>query len=199
MTFEDDEANSAPANLADAKLIEACLKGDADAWEKLITRYQRLIYSIPIRAGLSPIDAADIFQTVCLKLLKRLGSIRDHERVASWLITTTTRECWRAIERHKREARPSVYDEEYEREITDRLASSEPLAEEQSLRYEQQQAVREAIYGLDDKCRRLLTLLFYGEDSYQDIARRLKIPLNSMGPTRARCLQKLRKQLEGRI
>jgi RNA polymerase sigma factor (sigma-70 family) len=187
--------------LDDRKLIEACLNGDSPSWELLIERYQRLIYSIPIRIGFSPIDAADIFQAVCLKLLKRLAGIRDYEKLSSWLITTTTRECWRAIEKQKRETQPSIYDEEYRQDVIDRLAAAEPLAEELRIRYERQQTVREAIAVLSEKCRALITLLFYQKDeyTYQEIASRLKIPLNSLGPTRARCLQKLRKLLEGRI
>jgi len=202
MTVEEDdvEANE-PAPLDDHKLIEACLTGDSNAWEALIHRYERLIYSIPIRIGFSPIDAADIFQGVCLKLLKRLGTLRDYEKLSSWLITTTNRECWRAIEKQKRETQPSIYDEDFEREVINRLAASEPLAEEQSITFERQQTVREAIEALSEKCRALITMLFYGREeySYQDIARRLKIPLNSLGPTRARCLAKLKKYLQGRI
>jgi len=151
--------------------------------------------------GFSPIDAADIFQGVSLTLLRRLASLRDHDRLGSWLITTTNRECWRVIEKQKRESQPAVYDEDYQRQIIERLAASEPHAEEQRLTFERQQTVRDAIEMLSEKCRSLITMLFYGKDeySYQDIARHLKIPLNSLGPTRARCLQKLKKLLTGRI
>ena len=86
----------------DSQLIEGCLAGDNSAWEALISRYSRLIYSIPLKSRLSPDDAADIFQSVCLKLYEKLDTLRDHDRISSWLITTTTRECWRVAARNRR-------------------------------------------------------------------------------------------------
>ena len=73
----DDEIPGESSLVDDPALVEACLGGDSDAWEALILRYKRLIYSIPIRAGFSPVDAADIFQSVCLKLFEnsRLSAI----------------------------------------------------------------------------------------------------------------------------
>ncbi len=76
----------------DRELVAACLRGDQKAWESLVVRYQRLIYSIPVKARLSPDDAADIFQSVCLKLLQNLGTLREHENIVAWLIKTPTRE-----------------------------------------------------------------------------------------------------------
>src|SRR5690242_7682808 len=93
----------------DRELVQSCLKGDAEAWETLILRYQRLIYSIPIRAGFSPVDAADVFQSVCVKLLEKLSSLRKQEKISSWLITITTRECWRLVEKRKREPDQRIY------------------------------------------------------------------------------------------
>ena len=185
----------------DSALVKACLGGDSQAWEALILRYQRLIYSIPIRAGFSPVDAADIFQTVCLRLFEKLRTLRKQERISSWLMTTTTRECWRVVEKRRRETQPSIYDQDYEQDIVSRLASEEPLADQQRIAFERQQAVREAVEGLSERCRLLIKLLFYSkeEQSYSDIARQTKVPLNSIGPTRARCLQKLKRILEGKV
>src|SRR5215510_5741988 len=98
MTDQADADNETEPKLDDRALVRACLKGDTDAWEALILRYQRLIYSIPIRAGFSPVDAADIFQSVCVKLLEKLSTLRKQEKISSWLMTTTTRECWRLVE-----------------------------------------------------------------------------------------------------
>ena len=181
----------------DRQLVESCLKGDRAAWETLILRYQRLIYSIPIKHGFSPVDAADIFQSVCVKIIERLSTIRDYDRVSSWLITTTTRECWRLATERRREQQAAMYDEDYEKDIINSLASAEPLADQQQA-LERQQVVREAVAALPERCRRLITLLFYNKEelSYSDIARILKAPVNSIGPTRARCLQKLKKILE---
>ena len=79
----------------DRELLSACLQGDAKAWEALIARYQRLIYSIPINMRLSPNDAADVFQSVCLKLLENLSTLRNQDKLSSWLTITTRRESWR--------------------------------------------------------------------------------------------------------
>jgi len=185
----------------DRALVEACLTGDSEAWEALILRYQRLIYSIPIRSGFSPVDAADIFQSVCLRLFQKLATLRKQEKISSWLMTTTTRECWRVIERRKRETQPSIYGEDYDNDIVNQLVSQEPLADQQRIAFERQRALSDAVAGLSERCRSLITLLFYSKEqpSYADIAQITKLPLNSVGPTRARCLQKLKNLLEGKI
>ena len=197
----DPETRAKSLLIEDRALVEACLGGDTEAWETLILRYQRLIYSIPIRVGFSPVDAADIFQSVCLKLFQKLSTLRKQEKISSWLMTTTTRECWRIVEKRRRETQPSVYDDDYENDIVNQLASVEPLADQQRIAFERQQAVREAVEALSERCRLLITLLFYSkeEPGYADIARLMKLPLNSIGPTRARCLQKLKRILEGKI
>lgn len=202
MTEQSDaERTVEPTLVDDRTLVDACLAGDSPAWESLILRYQRLIYSIPLRAGFSPVDAADIFQSVCVTLLRKLPSLRDRAKVSSWLMTTTRRECWRLVEKRRRETQPSIYGEGYDRDIFNNLESSEPLAEQQRISLDRQQAVREAVAALNERCRLLITLLFFGKDelSYAEIARRAGIPQNSLGPNRARCLQRLRRALEGKL
>ena len=193
------EADSGSQNLNDHELIAQCLGGDQSAWETLISRYQRLIYSIPIRAGLTPDDAADIFQSVCLKLYKKLSTLRDYDRVSSWLITTTNREVWRATARNRRDNRQAVSDDD--EDAAEEVPDEGPLADEQQVALERQQAVRVGVAALPGRCRELLTMLFYQKDelSYADIARRLGMPVPSVGPTRARCLEKLKKLLQGKI
>jgi len=187
--------------VTDSELVAACLRGESAAWEGLIHRYQRLIYSIPIRKGFSTVDAADVFQSVCVLLLEKLPTLRKHEKVASWLITTTTRECWRVAAQWRREGPGETRDPADERDKFSDIPSDGLLADEESSLLEQQQIVREAVEGLPDRCRRLIAMLFYDKDdpSYADIARDLKIPVASVGPTRARCLDKLRKCLAGKI
>jgi RNA polymerase sigma factor (sigma-70 family) len=185
------------ALLNDSELVTACLEHDAQAWETLIRRYQRLIYSIPVKQGFSSVDAADVFQSVCLIMLKKLPSLRKQEKLFSWLMTTTTRECWRVAAQWKRESP----DQREPGEAANRLAevpAAEPLAEEERLLLEQQQIVRQAIARLPERCRQLIALLFYNqaEPSYTEISQHMKIPVASIGPTRARCLQKLKKDLE---
>jgi RNA polymerase sigma factor (sigma-70 family) len=181
----------------DEELVEACLAGDSAAWDCLIVRYERLIYSIPIGQGLPPQEAADIFQRVCFILFRKLSSLRDHARISSWLITTTRRECWRAGAQLNREsgALPSG-----ELEVVDDRAA-ERLAYEQCVSDERQLIVRNAISRLSPRCRDLLTMLFYLNDemSYEEIAERMSMPPSSIGPTRARCLEQLRRVLRGKL
>jgi RNA polymerase sigma factor (sigma-70 family) len=188
-------------HLNDRELIAACLDNDAKAWETLILRYQRLIYSIPIKQGFSSVDAADVFQSVCLILLKKLPSLRKQEKLFSWLMTTTTRECWRVAAQWRREAPLEIRDPDTPADKLGEIASQEPLAEEQRLALEQQQILRQAIDRLPERCRQLISLLFYQTEelSYAEIATRLQIPVASMGANRARCLQKLKKDLEKKI
>jgi RNA polymerase sigma factor (sigma-70 family) len=195
------EEQSLPLSQRDDRwLVRACLSGDHEAWEEMITRYQRLIYSIPLKARLSQDDAADIFQSVCLKLYEKLATIRDTERISSWLITTTSRECWRVSARNRRQNSTGSTDEEGA-DLLNEIPAEGPLLDEQREALERQQHVRQGIAALPDRCRRLITMLFYQKDemSYVDIARQMNMPVPSVGPTRARCLEKLKKLLEGKI
>ena len=185
----------------DADLVAACIEKDSLSWERLIGRYQRLIYSIPIRARLSTEDAADVFQTVCLKLLESLPSLRQAEKLSSWLITTTTRETWRVSAARKRSSRMLSDNADDNSELIAGVADGRPIADEQRIALEQEQLVREGVAALSDRCRELITFLFYlkEETSYVEIAGRMNMPVSSIGPTRARCLEKLKKSLEGRM
>ena len=202
--MEDQAGSKVAVNFAhqeDRQLIAACLEGDAEAWEALIVRYQRLIYSIPLKARLSTDDAADIFQAVCLKLYEKLSTLREHEKIIAWLITTTTRETWRHAARQRREGQSVAADTEDDGEGLNQIPAVGPLADEQQQVLEQQQIVREGIAAMSERCRELISMLFYQKDelSYADIADRMKMPVASIGPTRARCLEKLKKLLQGKI
>jgi RNA polymerase sigma factor (sigma-70 family) len=188
-------------HLTDRELVTACLDNDAKAWETLILRYQRLIYSIPVKQGFSSVDAADVFQSVCLILLKKLPGLRKQEKLFSWLMTTTTRECWRVAAQWRRESTVEIRDPDDPVDKLSEIASQQPLAEEQRIVLEQQQILRTSIERLPERCRQLISLLFYQTDelSYTEIAARLKMPVASVGPNRARCLQKLKKDLEKKI
>jgi len=185
----------------DAELLRACLEGEPAAWEGLIVRYQRLIYSIPIKMGLSSNDAADVFQSVCVKLLEGLFSLRDLEKISAWLTTTTKRECWRVASGRRREHVAFVLEGSANPNESIHQADASPLAHQQQEALEQQQILRAAVDALPEPCRNLITMLFYDESelSYAEIARRMNMPVNSMGPTRARCLSKLKKLLEGKL
>jgi RNA polymerase sigma factor (sigma-70 family) len=185
----------------DRELVEACLAHSNSAWECLIVRYERLIYSIPIRLGMSSQEAADIFQSVCFIMFKKLKTLRDHERISSWLITTTRRECWRVGSLKHREVEITEASESNGLRDSSEIVTAEQLAFERRVADEQKQIVRNGVSSLPERCRELLTMLFYlnEEMSYEDIAERMKIPESSIGPTRARCLEKLKKALHGKF
>ena len=178
--------------LTDPALVGLCLEGEALAWETLITRYRRLIFSIPNKFGFPPSDCNDVFQTVCVKLIEHLQDLKDESKVSSWLITTTTRYCIHVRSMKHRD----VSDEEGMEATPDPAESSEALG----IRLDREQKVREAMGDLADRCRQLLELLYLdpSDPSYVEIGEKLKMPVPSIGPTRARCLEKLRATLRRR-
>lgn len=182
---------------SDEVLVLACRQGDAAAWEALLLRYQRLVYSIPRRAGLNDDLSAEVFQRVFARLVEHLDRLEQPERIGAWLATTARREAWRLSKREGSTVPLPTdgADDEGDADIPDTAL----LPDEVLLRMEQQQLVRRAVAGLEERCRTLITLLFYQNEppAYTDIAATLGISVGSIGPTRARCLQKLRQQLDG--
>jgi RNA polymerase sigma factor (sigma-70 family) len=179
----------------DETLVHACQRGDAAAWEALVARYQRLVYSIPRRAGLNDDQAADVFQHVFATLVEKLDAIEQPDRIGAWLVTTARRETWR-VSRWTRMAPAAL--EVPDAESDTKLPDDAPLPVDVIVRMEVQHAVRTAVAALDERCRTLLQLLFYTPEPppYADIAAALGTSEGSIGPTRARCLQKLRRLLE---
>jgi RNA polymerase sigma factor (sigma-70 family) len=170
--------------VTDAQLIEKCLNGNQEAWEILIRKYQNLIYSVPIHYRFSAQDAADVFQSVCVILLKKLNTLRSAETLSSWLYVTTRRACWKMAKKKSVEV-----------ELEEGVGGSiESKGEELVLQHQ----VRVGMEQLSDKCRELLNALYYSEPplSYDEITARLGIPGGSIGPTRARCLERLKKILD---
>jgi len=163
------------------ELLERCRQGDAGAWNQVVELYAKLVHSIPRRYGLPTADCDDVVQTTFVALVTALGRGDQIDRVVPWLATVAHRESWR-IGR----SRSRALD----------LADFESVAEPNPdvLRGgEDEQAVREALGMLGASCRDLLTALFSvsGEPHYPTIAAQLGMPVGSIGPTRARCLEKL--------
>jgi RNA polymerase sigma factor (sigma-70 family) len=173
----------------DAALLSSCLAGDEDAWRTLVERYSRLAWSIALKSGLSEDDAADAVQNVFTITLRRLESLRDTERFSAWLITTSHRECWRIARGNS----STPLDELPE------PVDPEPASDEIVIAWEHASLVREAMGQLDIRCLVLLESLFLRDErpSYDAIAADLGIAIGSIGPTRARCLQRLKTELEG--
>jgi RNA polymerase sigma factor (sigma-70 family) len=182
---------------SDHELIQACRRGDESAWESLVRRYQRLIYTIPRRAGLNEDLAAEVFQEVFATLFEKLDELENPERLKAWIVTTARRKTWRLFSRENRTEGFDDADEEGSVEIG-KLPDSAPLPDEVIVQLEEQHQVRVALASLDERCQKLLTLLFYREEPlpYSEIAVQIGTTEGSIGPTRARCLQKLLRLLE---
>jgi RNA polymerase sigma factor (sigma-70 family) len=175
----------------DETLVQRCRRGDQAAWESLVKRYQRLIYTIARRAGLDESSSADVFQTVFTGLVERLDYIEQPDRIQAWLVTTARRETWRVILGARSTQSLAASDDPHAADID--VPDNALLPDEVLIRLEQQHEVRNAVDSLDERCRQLLTHLFYRPDPppYSDIAAAMGITAGSIGPTRARCLQKL--------
>jgi len=177
----------------DRELVRACREGSEAAWEALVRKYRRLVYSMPHRSGLRQEDASEVFQAVFLALFRNLEALRQEDNLLPWLVTTARRESWklaRAASARSRDVEPT--DDVLE-PVED--AGAEAGALEQMQR---QVAVRSALDRLDERCRRLLEILFYNDPPrpYAEISAEMGMPVPSIGPTRIRCLEKLRKRLE---
>ena len=168
------------------KLVEACLVGDARAWDAFVDRFHRLVWSVPRSYRLCDADCDDVVQAVFLAALTHLEQLRAAERVSSWLVTCAHRESWRVGRARERPL-----------DLAGDFASVADPAPERAQELEARQAVREGLERLGGRCRDLLTALFAVADPhYPTIAAQVGIPVGSIGPTRARCLEKLRALLE---
>jgi RNA polymerase sigma factor (sigma-70 family) len=176
----------------DRELVAACLAGDEQAWHELVDRYQRLIYSIPLRQGLGRDEAADIFQAVCLDLVAELPRLRDPQALPAWLIQTTVHK----VSKWRRRTDRFVADEGARAERAEAPDADMP----DSLLHEvqQSQALRDAIRGLSARCRQMVQMLFFEHPPrpYKDVASELGVATGSIGFLRNRCLDKMRSALE---
>lgn len=182
----------------DAALLARCVAGDGTAWPLLVNRYQRLVYAIVLRAGLDEHMAADVFQTVFERLLEHLPRIAEPSRLQAWVVTTAKREALLQRNRAQRTVSMTNPDADGSPGSEWEFGDESPGAEEAIAELQQLDEVRGAIDLLDDRCRELLLLLFGDEDKkvpYEEIARRIGVTVGSIGPTRSRCLEKLRRLL----
>lgn len=162
--------------------------GDSQAWELLVIRYEALVHTVGRRMGLSATEAEDCAQHTWISLYRNRRAVRDPHRLAMWLIRTTRRRAQRMVQQRSRTVRVQ-FDPE--------TPSMDPLPDDELLSLERQAHIEIAMRRLDGRCRQLVEALFFApsDKSYKDIAGALGIPANSLGPTRTRCLNKLRKIL----
>jgi RNA polymerase sigma factor (sigma-70 family) len=171
------------SELTDAELVHACRAGDEGAWNQLVERYSRYVYAIATRGfRLSDEDAEDVFQDVFTRIYTRLDSLRDDSALRPWIGQLTRRRCLDAMA-----ARREVPTEELPDEGSTDLADVEEAFE-----------VREAVAALPETCRDILDRFFTRDQSYKTIANDLAIPSGTIASRIARCLGRLREQLEGR-
>jgi RNA polymerase sigma factor (sigma-70 family) len=189
------------------ELVAAAGTGDQSAWDTLVARYSGLVWSVTRAHRLGPADAADVFQTVWLRLVENLSRLREPEHVGGWLSATARHECLRALRAAARE----LPDEEIalardpgpsgpgDRALAERVGVAPPPSPEAALLAGEERAAVLAAYArLSERCRVLLGLLVSdAAPSYIEISAALDMPVGSIGPTRGRCLSQLRRLLDG--
>ncbi|MGH9225056.1 MAG: RNA polymerase sigma factor [Acidimicrobiales bacterium] len=177
---------------SDGELFRAARQGDAGAWEALVDRLGPRAVAVARAFRLSFADAQDVYQITWYRLVTHMDSIREPDRVGAWLAATARNESLRVLKRNGRQV-PTGDDEEFE--------GADPLApppEARLLASERQRAVWDAVAELPSHCQRLLRMFMADPPpSYDEITAALDMPLGSIGPTRRRCLDKLRTLLGG--
>jgi RNA polymerase sigma factor (sigma-70 family) len=182
--YRDDVDSS---DLAD--LVAGAAAGEQKSWDELVDRFAGLVWHVARSHRLGDADASDVAQTVWLRLVESLPRIREPAAVGGWLATTTRHECLRVLRVTGREV-PD--DSSSMVDIPSQDASPEAVVE----LAEDRHLVRVALDRLSDRCRTLLRALAYSpDDSYAEVSVALGMPVGSIGPTRSRCLQHLRREL----
>jgi len=177
---------------SDEALVEGCLAAREEAWSGLIEKYKRLIFSVPLKVGLSREEACDVFLNVCARLAKELPKLRNATSLTQWLIQVATYESFRA----GRGAARSF--EQSQATLINEVSADTGKHPDQIIRQaEREQLLREAIANLRPPCQRMMSMLFFEEPirSYEQIAEELGIVEVSTGFIRRRCLQDLREQV----
>jgi len=179
------------AALDDTRLVKQCLSGSEEAWSALIDKYKALIYSIPVKYGLPQQEAAEVFQATCVELLTRLPELREPKALPKWLMQVAHHQCYRWKKQQVRLVSRDG-DETLPEPLTPAIADTlvQQMQEEQML--------REAMATLTPKCRRLVELLFLETPArpYTEVAAELGLALGSIGFTRQKCMERLRRNLE---
>jgi RNA polymerase sigma factor (sigma-70 family) len=180
-------------------LVRAAAGGDAWAWKSIVERFGGLVWSVARAHGLAHADAQEVFQTTWLRLTEHIGRISEPDRVGGWLATTARHESLRLLRLGSRVAPtgdPDVLDAGVP---VDSPEATVIAAEDASLQAERARVVWAAFAELSGRCRELLRVLVASPPpSYAEVAAALGMPIGSIGPTRARCLQQLRLLVAGR-
>jgi len=166
------------------QLVAEAAAGDPQAWAGLVDRYTSLLWSVARAFRLSEADAADVVQTTWLRLVEHLDRVEDPDRLPGWLATTVRRECLRLVRQAGHESYVPLAE----------VADDGPGLDARLLKAERDAMLWQAFDQLDDFCRQLLRVLMADPPpAYAAVAAALDIPVGSIGPTRGRCLSKLRR------
>ena len=186
-----DDAQSAVRLVSDTALVKECLAGKEAAWSQLIDKYKALIYSVPVKYGLPPQEASDVFQATCMELLTRLPELREPRALPKWLIQVAYHQCYHWKRQQQRLVSRDAGTELPEPEIP-------AMAEELVQQTEEEQMLREAMASLAPRCRKLVEMLFFEIPArpYTEVANELKLAVGSIGLTRQKCIDTLRKRLD---
>lgn len=182
---------TALTTLTTAELVDAARRGQASAYDEIVLRYESCIRSAVRRYRLSHADAEDVVQITWLRLVENLDRLREPERLPGWLVTTAARECLRVSRRRAQEV--SDAQEQLARTADDAVASPEQQAIDRVMAA----VLRKQVATLPARSQTLLwTLARQDAPGYAEVARIMNMPVGSIGPTRGRCLRRLRRQLE---
>lgn len=178
---------------SDSRLVSECLEGNDRAWSALIAKYKNLIYSVPVRWGLPPSDASDVFQSTVADLLSELGRLREPQALPLWLVQVASHRCIQFKKQQSRESQPENGSTGAEPQSPPEETPEELLQE--SMR---DQMLRNALRETSPRCQQLIRMLFYEHPArpYPEVAARLGLAVGSIGFIRRRCLERLRKVLE---
>lgn len=182
-----------------ATAFAAFQKGDRAAFDDLVATVTPLMWHTVRGQGVDQTQAEDVVQTVWMSLLHSAQSVRDPQTVVKWLLTSTRRESWRVTKRLRADISRSaaIFGVDGE-EVLSIPVQRESLPDEVVLRDANQQLLWDHVQGLPERCRTLIRVIAYADKpDYAQIAESLGMPVGSIGPTRGRCLAKLRAQLAG--
>jgi RNA polymerase sigma factor (sigma-70 family) len=181
-----------------AILLKAAAAGDQDAWNRIVDGYQRLVWSVARGFRLSLADAADVSQTTWLRLVENLDKIHDPDHLAGWLATTARRESLRVIRRAQREVPDGGDSAEEDPEAGGFFDGALAQDPEAAVVADEDRRDLWTAYGtLSDRCRNLLRVVAVTPlESYAAVAEVLGMRVGSIGPTRSRCLEQLKRALK---
>jgi RNA polymerase sigma factor (sigma-70 family) len=181
-----------PTPESDKDLLRGCRAGDASMWQSLLNKYERLVFSVPRRYGLSREDAADITQLTFTILIQSIATLPDNSSLGAWLVTVARRHTWRLVERNRRNQAGEYRDPG---ESTSLLS---PIGMEDLERWELSEWLHHGLSLIGESCRELLLALYLEPEqpSYAEVAARLGMAVGSVGPTRIRCLRRLKQVMD---